>query len=95
MAYYVDIMASKKNGTLYVGVTNDLVRRVYEHREDRDHGFTTKYDVKVLVYFEPHDDIDRAIQREKNIKHWRRAWKIDLIEKANPTWDDLYNSITQ
>ncbi len=95
MAYYVYIMASKRNGTLYVGVTNNLVRRVYEHREGQADGFTKKYGVKALVYFEPHDDIAPAIQREKNIKRWRRAWKIDLIKKANPSWRDLYDTITQ
>jgi putative endonuclease len=95
MAYYVYIMASKRNGTLYVGVTNDLVRRIYEHREGQADGFTKKYGVKTLAYFESHDDIDRALQREKNLKHWRRAWKIDLIEKANPDWHDLYDTITR
>ena len=93
MAYFVYIMASKRNGTLYVGVTNNLVRRVYEHREGQADGFTKKYGIKALVYFEPRDDVARAIQREKNIKRWRRAWKIDLIEKANPTWRDLYDTI--
>ncbi len=95
MAYYVYIMASKRNGPLYVGVTNDLVRRVYQHREGQADGFTKKYGVKALVFFEQHDDIAWALQREKNIKRWRRAWKIDLIEKANPAWDDLYDTITQ
>ena len=92
MAYFVYIMASKRNGTLYVGVTNNLVRRVYEHREGQADGFTIKYAIKTLVYFESHDDIDRALQREKNLKHWRRAWKIDLIEKSNPDWHDLYDT---
>ena len=95
MTYFTYIMASKRNGTLYVGVTNDLVRRIYEHRESLADGFTKKHGVKTLVYFESHDDIARAIQREKNLKRWRRAWKIDLIEKANPAWDDLYETITQ
>ena len=95
MVYYVYIMASKRNGTLYVGVSNDLVRRVYEHREGQTDGFTKKYAVKTLVFFEQHEDIDRAIQREKNLKRWRRAWKIDLIEKENPTWRDLYDTIVQ
>ena len=94
MTYYVYIMASRRNGTLYVGVTNDLIRRVYEHRESQADGFTKKYAVKTLVYFESHDDIDRALQREKNLKRWRRAWKMDLIEKANPDWHDLYDTIT-
>ncbi len=95
MTYYVYFMASKRNGTLYVGVTNDLVRRVYEHREGLADGFTKKHGVKTLAYFEQHDDIARAIQREKNIKRWRRAWKIDLIEKANPSWCDLYDTIVR
>ena len=95
MAYYVYIMASRRNGTLYVGVTNDLIRRVYEHRDSQADGFTKKYAVKTLVYFESHDDIDRALQREKNLKRWRRAWKMDLIEKANPDWHDLYDTITR
>ncbi len=95
MTYYVYIMASKRNGTLYVGVTNDLVRRVYEHREGQADGFTKKYGVKALVYFEPHDDIALALQREKNIKRWRRAWKIDLIERGNLRWNDLYDAITR
>ncbi|MEE9209635.1 MAG: GIY-YIG nuclease family protein [Kiloniellales bacterium] len=95
MAYYIYLMASKRNGTLYVGVTNDLVRRVYEHRQGQADGFTKKYNVKILAYFEMHSDIRHALQREKNIKHWRRAWKIALIEKANPEWKDLYDTITQ
>ena len=95
MTYYVYIMASKRNGTLYVGVTNDLIRRTYEHREGLADGFTKKYGVKTLVYYELHDDIARAIQREQNLKRWRREWKIDLIEKANPAWDDLYETIVR
>ncbi|MFZ5790472.1 MAG: GIY-YIG nuclease family protein [Pseudomonadota bacterium] len=91
--YYVYILASRRNGTLYVGVTNDLVRRVYEHREGATEGFTTRYDVKALVHFEQFDDPRLAIQREKNIKKWPRAWKIDLIEKSNPAWRDLYDEI--
>jgi putative endonuclease len=95
MAYYVYLMASKRNGTLYVGVTNDLVRRVYEHREGQADGFTKKYAVKILVYFEAFEGVREAIQRERNLKHWRRAWKIDLIERGNPQWKDLYDTITQ
>src|SRR5690349_9601152 len=91
MAYYVYILASKKNGTLYIGVTNDLVRRGGEHREKLVDGFTKKYDVDRLVYFEPYDDVRVAIQRERTMKHWRRDWKIALIERANPHWRDLYN----
>ncbi len=94
MTYFVYIMASQKNGTLYVGVTNDLVRRVFEHREGSVAGFTKRYDVKDLVYFEEHDDPRNAIQREKNIKHWSRAWKLALIERQNPDWQDLFDMLT-
>ncbi|MGO9173914.1 MAG: GIY-YIG nuclease family protein [Rhodomicrobium sp.] len=93
MQYYVYFLASKLGGTLYVGVTNDLVRRVYEHKEGNVEGFTKKYGVTQLVYFEAHTDIEAAIQREKQIKRWNRAWKVRLIEEKNPNWDDLYNSI--
>ncbi len=88
--YFVYILASKKNGTLYIGVTNNLIRRVYEHKEGLIEGFTKKYNVKKLVYYEIHNDIRNAIQREKQMKKWYREWKIDLIEKENPNWDDLY-----
>ena len=93
MSYWVYILASHAGGTLYVGVTNDLVRRIYEHREGLAEGFTHKYGVKRLVYFEPHGSILAAIQREKNIKHWSREWKIDLIVRDNPDWRDLYEDI--
>jgi len=86
----VYILASKKNGTLYTGVTNDLVRRVYEHKHNLIEGFTKKYNVHRLVYFETTEDINAAIHREKCIKRWKRAWKIELIEKNNPKWEDLY-----
>ena len=79
MTYWVYILASKPGGTLYVGVTNNLVRRIYEHRDGMADGFTKRYNVKMLVYFEPHTTIAAALQREKNIKHWSREWKIDLI----------------
>ena len=88
--YYVYILASKKNGTLYLGVTNDIKRRVYEHKNNLVDGFTKKYSVHCLVYFEVCEDVRVAIQREKNIKKWRRRWKIELIEKNNPDWRDLY-----
>jgi putative endonuclease len=88
--YYVYILASKKNGTLYLGVTNDLVRRVYEHKNNLVEGFSKKYEIHRLVYFEVCEDIRAAIQREKNIKKWKRQWKIKLIEKNNPDWKDLY-----
>ncbi len=90
MAYYVYILASQRNGTLYTGVTNDLIRRVHEHKEGLVEGFSKRYGVKTLVYFEPHDDIEHAIQREKNLKRWKRAWKVALIERENPYWSDLY-----
>ena len=90
MGGYVYIMASKPNGVLYTGVTSDLARRVYEHREGLIKGFTTRYGCKSLVYSEFHEDIRSAIQREKNIKHWPRAWKVRLFIGSNPDWDDLY-----
>ena len=93
MAYYVYILASQKNGTLYIGVTNNLMRRSFEHREDLVDGFTKKYKVHSLVYFEAHEDVRLAIQREKNMKHWPRAWKLALIEKNNPDWRDLYETL--
>jgi putative endonuclease len=95
MSYWVYILTSKPGGTLYVGVTNDLVRRVYEHREGLAESFTKRYGIKMLVYFEPHDTIEAALQREKNIKHWTREWKIDLIVKDNPDWRDLYDEIVR
>jgi putative endonuclease len=93
VAYYVYILASQPNGTLYIGVTNDLIRRVYEHREGLADGFTKRHGVKDLVYYEIHDRVEQAIQREKNMKHWSRAWKINLIERENPLWTDLWSSI--
>jgi putative endonuclease len=93
MSYWVYILASGPGGTLYVGVTNDLVRRTYEHREGLAPGFTKKYGVKNLVYYEAHDAVLGAIQREKNIKHWSREWKVDLIVSMNPDWRDLYDEI--
>jgi putative endonuclease len=95
MSYWVYILASKPGRTLYVGVTNDLIRRIYEHREELVPGFTKKYSVTELVYFEQHGSIIAAIQREKNIKHWSRAWKIDLIRSLNPDWRDLYDDIVR
>jgi putative endonuclease len=88
--YYVYIMASRRNGTLYIGVTNDLARRAFEHKEGLGRGFTRRYGVKLLVHFEVTDDVRAAIQREKNLKKWPRAWKIALIERNNPDWRDLY-----
>lgn len=86
----VYILASKPQGTLYIGVTSDVVRRVWEHRTDAVDGFTKKYGVHTLVYLEVHATMPDAILREKQVKKWRRAWKIELIERDNPTWRDLY-----
>jgi putative endonuclease len=91
--YYVYILASKKNGTLYIGVTNNLIKRVYEHKNDLVEGFTKKYGVHKLVYYEQTESVYSAIQREKQLKKWNRSWKIELIEKLNPDWDDLYDKI--
>ncbi len=91
--YSVYIMASKKNGTLYTGVTSDLAKRVYEHKNNLVDGFSKKYGVHTLVYYEAGGDLDGALQREKQIKEWKRAWKIALIEKDNPSWRDLYEDI--
>ena len=95
LGYWVYMLASGPNGTLYVGVTNDLVRRVAEHREGVAPGFTQKYGVKRLVWYEAHDSIEAAIRREKRLKKWPRAWEVALIEKANPQWQDLWTEITR
>jgi putative endonuclease len=89
----VYILASKPNGTLYTGVSSDLVKRVYEHKNGLANGFTKKYNVHRLVYFELHEHMNAAITREKQIKKWNRAWKLELIEKSNPQWKDLYDDI--
>ena len=89
------ILASRPRGTLYVGITNNLIRRVYQHREGLTGGFTKEYDVKMLVYYEEHATAITAIQREKNIKHWSRRWKIDLICSMNPEWRDLWEDIVR
>jgi putative endonuclease len=91
--FFVYIMASKKNGTLYIGVTSNLARRAYEHREGLLPGFTRRYGVKTLVYAEVFDDVGYAMQREKNLKKWPRAWKIALIEASNPEWVDISNNL--
>jgi len=88
--YYVYILASKRNGTLYIGVTQDLLKRVDLHKKELLDGFTKKYNVKILVYYEVYQDIKDAILREKRIKKWKREWKIKLIEEKNPNWEDLY-----
>ena len=93
MPYYVYLLASHKDGTLYLGVTRDLVRRTYQHKTHMMPGFTSRYDVRRLVWFETYDDPTNAITREKEIKKWRRTWKIELIEKENPDWRDLYEQI--
>lgn len=92
---YVYILASKKNGTLYIGVTSNLIKRIYEHKTDAVKGFTKEYNVKNLVYYEASSSMISAIEREKQLKKWNRAWKIRMIEEFNPTWEDLYNNITQ
>ena len=91
----VYILASKRNGTLYTGVTSDLVRRTLEHKSHAIPGFTRRYGVDRLVWFEAHDCVESAIRREKSIKEWRRSWKLELIEKANPAWNDLLASIRE
>jgi putative endonuclease len=92
-SYYVYILASERNGTLYIGVTNDLIRRVYEHKNNIVRGFTKKYGVHRLVYYEQVSNIKSALQREKRLKKWNRKWKIELIEKNNPEWNDLYGGL--
>jgi putative endonuclease len=93
MAYYVYILASRKDGAIYIGMTNDIVRRVYEHRIKAVPGFTSKYNITRLVWFEIYEDPVSAISREKELKKWKRVWKIQLIEAQNPQWNDLYESI--
>ena len=91
--YYVYILASKKNGTLYIGITSDLIKRVWQHKNDFIAGFTKKYKVHRLVYYEQYIDPALAIKREKLLKSWNREWKICLIEKKNPNWIDLYDEL--
>jgi putative endonuclease len=95
VAYYVYLLASRRNGVLYLGVTNDLVRRVYQHKTKAVRGFSARYGVDLLVWFEIYDDPSTAITREKELKKWRCAWKVSLIEAANPEWEDLYQTITR
>lgn len=90
---YVYIMANKPQGTIYIGVTSDIIKRVYEYKNDFVDGFTRKYALKSLVYYEVFDEIAEAIKREKQLKEWQRKWKIELIEKQNPKWEDLYKAI--
>ena len=91
--YYVYILSNKKNGTLYIGVTNDIARRIYEHKNKLVDGFTKKYNLKILVYYEVFEDIENAILREKLLKGWQRNWKISLINEHNLTWKDLYETL--
>ncbi len=92
--YFTYILASKKNGTLYIGVTNDLLRRVEQHKKKEASIFTKKYKVNKLVYYEECGDVNAAIQREKQLKKWNRKWKLRIIEKFNPDWEDLYYKLT-
>ncbi len=93
MAYYVYILASRKGGAIYLGVTNNLIRRIYEHRIKAVRSFTSKYNITRLVWFEIYDDPISAISREKELKKWKRAWKVQLIQAKNPQWEDLYDEI--
>ncbi len=88
-------MASKRNGTVYIGVTNDLIRRVYEHKNDFVEGFTKRYGVHTLAYYEQSGNVESAISREKQLKFWHRSWKLRLIEEKDPDWNDLYEEIAQ
>ena len=91
--FWVYILASKRNGTLYIGVTSDLAKRIWEHKNRVVEGFTCRYEVDKLVYCEAFEDAESAIAREKQMKKWRRAWKIELIENSNPEWRDLYDEV--
>jgi putative endonuclease len=93
MGGWVYMMANRRDGRLYVGVASDLPRRAYQHREGLIDGFTKRHGLKMLIYYEQHDDIRTAIQREKTIKHWPRAWKVRLIHRVNPDWKDLYDTL--
>ena len=93
--YYIYILASRKNGALYIGITNNLLKRVYEHKNKTFDGFTKKYDIDKLVYYECYDNIEYAITREKQMKKWNRKWKIELIEKDNKEWRDLYEDLVK
>jgi putative endonuclease len=89
----VYMLASKRNATLYIGVTSGLTKRVWEHKNDLVEGFTKRYRIHMLVWYELHETMESAIKREKNIKEWKRAWKLALIERTNPEWDDLYHTV--
>ncbi|MCK4788829.1 MAG: GIY-YIG nuclease family protein [Desulfobacteraceae bacterium] len=93
--FYVYMLASKRNGTLYLGVTSDIVKRVWQHKNGLAEGFTRKYGIKYLVYYEIHEDAENAIKRERQLKKWRRPWKLELLEEKNSEWRDLYVDICQ
>jgi len=93
MSYFVYIMSNKPNGVLYIGVTNDLIRRVFEHKQHLAKGFTARYNLDKLVWFEQTEDINSGISKEKQLKNWHRQWKVNLIEQTNPNWQDLYANI--
>jgi putative endonuclease len=92
-SYFVYILASHRNGSLYIGVTSNLIKRVYEHKNNLVKGFTEKYKIHRLVYYEQTSEVESAIKREKQLKAWKRRWKLELIENFNPDWQDLYSSI--
>lgn len=94
-AFYVYILAKGRNSTFYTGFTSNLIKRIWEHKNELADGFTKRYDIKTLVYYEVHDNYNAALKREKQIKKWNRAWKMHLIEEKNPEWKDLYKTITQ
>jgi putative endonuclease len=89
----VYILASRRNGTLYIGLTSDLAKRIWEHKNDMVEGFTKRYGVHLLVWYELHESMESAIEREKRLKEWKRKWKLELIESTNPNWEDLYQRI--
>lgn len=91
--FYTYILASKKNGTLYIGVISDVIKRIWENKNNVTESFTQRYSIHTLVYYEIHSDFDTAVTREKKLKNWIRAWKIKLIEKTNPHWNDLYEDL--
>ncbi len=91
--FYVYILASKRNGTLYIGVTSNLIKRIYEHKNNLVDGFSKKYAIHILVYYDVYSNIEEAILREKRLKVWKRKWKLELIEKTNPNWNDLYPTL--
>ena len=94
MSFYVYLLASRTRGTLYCGMTDDLARRVWEHKEKVHSGFTAKYDVTRLVWYETYDDRENAFIRERRIKEWKRSWKVEMIESGNPDWTDQYDGLT-